>query len=313
MRVLAKAESAYKSCASAKWVWCCAILAITQVAWGTSPESRAPGTRVWIGDHSLHLNCQGSGSPVVVFESGLGGTSLDWSRVQPDVAKFTKACSYDRAGYGYSGAGPRPRNGARIVSELNKLLGYGGAAPPYVLVGHSFGGLSMSLFARSFPQKTVGMVLVDAAHEDQFVRFERAQVRPLLPGNGRFIIGNHLQIPEHLPAQLQFLARQLAAKPAAVASLYSELRHFRTSAAQVRAAHPLPHVPLVVISHRIDESAEVTALDREWLGLQKDLAALSNHGRLVMAQTHEHYIQLRTPDVVVEAIRAVIEETRAPD
>ena len=268
---------------------------------------------MWIGDHSLHIHCQGSGSPVVIFESGLGGTSLDWSRVQPNVAKFTKACSYDRAGYGFSGAGPRPRNSARIVSELNKLLGYGGAAPPYVLVGHSFGGLNVSLFARSFPGKTAGIVLVDAAHEDQFMRFERANVGPVLPKNGRFIIGNHLQVSEHLPGELQLLARQLAAKPSAVASLYSELRHFRTSAAQVRAAHPLPHVPLVVITRKIDSEADLTALDREWLGLQRELAALSSRGRLVMAQTEEHYIQLRTPSVVVDAIRTVIEETRASD
>ena len=306
----------YKSWAvdGAKSLLCAVAVAMTQMAWGLSLESEtAPGTRVWIGDHSLHLHCQGSGSPVVVFESGLGGTALDWSRVQPDVAKFTKACSYDRAGYGFSGPGPRPRNSVRIVRELNKLLGYGGAAPPYVLVGHSFGGLSVSLYARSFPNKTAGMVLVDAAHEEQFRRFERANVGPLLPRSSRFIIGNHLQVSKHLPDHLQILARHLAAQPAAVASLYSELRHFRTSAAQVRAAHPMPHVPLVVITHRIDENADPTALDREWLGLQKDLAALSSRGRLVMAQTDEHYIQLRTPEVVVEAIRAVIEETRASE
>lgn len=293
-------------------LFCCVVLALAQGAWALSPKSEAvPGTRVWIGDHSLHLLCKGSGSPVVIFESGLGGTSLDWSRVQPEVAKFTKACSYDRAGYGFSGPGPRPRDSARIVSELNKLLGYGGAAPPYVLVGHSFGGLNTSLFARSYPDKTAGLVLVDSAHEEQFARFERASVASLLPRGRRFIIANHLQVPEHLPAHLQVLAQRLAAKPAAVASLYSELRHFRASATQVRTAHAMPHVPLVVISHRIDDRAELTALDREWLGLQRDLAARSMHGRLVMAHTDEHYIQLRTPEVVVDAIRSVIADARA--
>lgn len=271
----------------------------------------APGTRIWIGKHSLHLNCQGRGSPAVVFDSGLGGTSLDWALVQPEVAGFTRACTYDRAGYGWSGRGPRPRSSARIVSELNSLLGYGGVAPPYILVGHSFGGLNVRLFAHSHPHKTAGLVLVDSSHEEQFDRFEDANISTVVPRSDRFFIANYYRIPDGLPSELRPIAQAFAVSPRAVESLYSELRHMRVSAAQVRAARSLPDVPIVVVSRGGELTAgDARPIDRLWLELQTDLASRTTHGRLVVAQTGDHYIQLRKPEVVVEAIREVVSAAR---
>ncbi len=271
----------------------------------------APGTRVWIGKHSLHLYCQGSGSPAVIFDSGLGGTSLDWALVQPAVAGFTRACTYDRAGYGWSGRGPRPRSSARIVAELNSLLGYGGVAPPYILVGHSFGGFNMRLFAHSHPHKTAGLVLVDSSHEEQFDRFDDAEIPSVTPRRGAFFIANYYRIPDGLPPELRPIAQSFAVSPRAVESLYSELRHLRASAAQVKAARTLPNVPLVVVSR--GENGPARPIDRLWFELQADLASRSAFGRLVVAQTGDHYVQLRRPDVVVEAIRSVVIAARDGD
>ncbi|HXH24003.1 MAG TPA: alpha/beta fold hydrolase, partial [Vicinamibacterales bacterium] len=106
-----------------------------------------PGELISIGTHRLHLNRQGSGRPVVVFDAALGASSLSWTLVQPEVARLTRTCAYDRAGFGWSEAGPLPRTAGRIADELHALLHAAGEPPPYVLVGHSYGGLVTRIFA----------------------------------------------------------------------------------------------------------------------------------------------------------------------
>src|SRR5437763_9389381 len=130
-----------------------------------------PGKLVDIGGYRLHINCTGTGSPTVILDAGLGGTSLDWSKVQPAVAHFTRVCSYDRAGYGWSDTGPGPRTSQQIVKELHLLLVHAQINGPYVLVGHSVGGLNMRLYAYRYPQEVAGMVLLDSTSEHQFAPF----------------------------------------------------------------------------------------------------------------------------------------------
>ena len=120
-----------------------------------------PGRLVDVGGHRLHLLESGSGDLTIVFEAGLMSTVLSWSNLQRELAQSYRVISYDRAGLGWSDLGPMPRTADRIVDELHTLLQQAGIAPPYVLVGHSFGGLTMPLFAARFPDETAGMVLVD--------------------------------------------------------------------------------------------------------------------------------------------------------
>ena len=126
-----------------------------------------PGHLVDIGGYRLHLWCTGDGAPAVILDTGLGGMSAGWGFVQPDVARFTRVCSYDRAGLGYSDPGPSPRTARRIASELAELLGRGGIGGPVVLVGASSGGFNVRVFASDHPNRVAGLVLVDASHEDQ--------------------------------------------------------------------------------------------------------------------------------------------------
>jgi pimeloyl-ACP methyl ester carboxylesterase len=128
-----------------------------------------PGRLIDVAGFRLHLNAAGAGRPTVVLDAALGGSSISWALVQPAVARFTRVCSYDRAGFGWSDAGPLPRTVGRIVGELRTLLDRAGEPPPYLLVGHSFGGLVMRVFAARHPDDVVGLVLVDSAHPEDWV------------------------------------------------------------------------------------------------------------------------------------------------
>ncbi|MBK6434944.1 MAG: alpha/beta hydrolase [Rhodanobacteraceae bacterium] len=114
----------------------------------------------------LNLYCTGKGSPTVVFDSGVTGETVSWALVQPAVAKRTRACSYDRAGTGYSDPGTRTGTSANIVDDLHRLMKAADIPPPYILVGHSYGGMNVRLYKDYFPSEVVGMVLVDPSHED---------------------------------------------------------------------------------------------------------------------------------------------------
>ena len=114
-----------------------------------------------VGGFRLNFVPAGAGRPVVVFDAALGGSAISWTFVQPEVAKFARACAYDRAGFGWSEAGPMPRTASRIADELAVLMERSGEAPPYVLVGHSFGGFVTRIFAARYPRQTAALVLVD--------------------------------------------------------------------------------------------------------------------------------------------------------
>jgi pimeloyl-ACP methyl ester carboxylesterase len=134
-----------------------------------------PGRLVDIGTHRLHLRCDGEGTPTVVFDAALGASSLSWSLVHPAVARVTRACVYDRAGFGWSDAGPLPRTAGRIADELHELLRRRQVPGPYVLVGHSFGGLVMRLFAARHATDVAGLVLIEPALPEQWAEPGEAQ------------------------------------------------------------------------------------------------------------------------------------------
>lgn len=280
-------------------------------ATGTPP---APGTYIWVGDHRLHLDCEGSGSPTVVFDSGLGGSSLDWTLVQPEVSSFTRACAYDRAGYAWSDPGSLPRDPDHIVADLEQLLGNGSVAAPYVLVGHSLGGLIVQRFARRNPGRIAGLVLVDATHEDQFRRLEEALV-PAGQAHARRLVSAPARYEPHenLPENVRHLAVAFASRAQSIVVATSELSFLRRTAHPATAPGELPDVPLVVISHRLKTPAASPRegrLEDAWMQMQLEMAAGSRHSRHVIAATDDHYVHIREPDTVIEAVREVVERYR---
>ena len=183
---------------------------------------------------------------------------------------------------------------------------------PYVLVGHSFGGFNVRLYSRNNPEQVAGLVLVDSSHEDQFRRFEEAGVGSIAPRHGTFILRNALQVPDALPGDVAHVAQLLAVRRSSMTASRSELLHLRRSAKQLRNASPLPDIPVIVISHRIDETvaSEIEAKRAKiWMDMQSDLARRALHGKHVISATDDHYIQLSQPQLIVDSIRNVIERS----
>ena len=270
-----------------------------------------PGLMVDVGGYKLHILCRGSGpGPSVIMDAGLGGFSMDWWFVQDQLAADHRVCAYDRAGYGWSDPGPAPRVTEQIAVELEALLQGARVPPPYVLVGHSFGGYNVEYFAATHPDQVAGLVLVDASHPDQDQRL------PALPAEAEhygtlITFFDSRAIHAHFPRDTWFGMEALMVSAKAMATQRREFANFAVSADQVKSAGPLPQVPLVVISRgrRVwPETPMGDALERVWAELQAELAASIPGGRQLKAEQSGHLIQLDQPELVAGAVRDVLQQ-----
>ena len=280
----------------------------------------------------LNLDCSGSGGPTVILDSGGGVPAIGWKFVQADVAKFTHVCSYDRAGYGWSGPGPKPRTSLQIVKELHALLAAAGEKPPYVLVGHSIGGYNVRVYAGQYPAEVAGMVLVDASHEDQvqrmppalqaFTQKQLAQIKwqqvlaPVLiySGVARLVVARDTSGP--LPADFRRELHYLQLQPKAFEAAFSETTSFLESAEQVRSAGNLGDRPLVVLTAGKDPDPKLlpkglspkdfSDFREVWVkDLQVREAHLSSRGKQIIVPDSDHMIPFERPDTITAAIREV--------
>jgi pimeloyl-ACP methyl ester carboxylesterase len=264
------------------------------------------------GGRRMYLECRGEGAPTVILEAGAGNDADTWGAVAlgpdaeqtavlPGVAAFTRVCAYDRPGTrldpdrrSRSDPAPMPRGAADMVADLHALLGAAAVPGPYVLAAHSFGGLVARLYAATYPDEVAGLVLVDAAHEDYYDR-----LRALLT-----------------PAQW---AAFTAPPPDLAGDPVVERLDIDASTGAMRqaaAASPLRPLPLVVLTHGRPfdwpPGVPAAAVEALWLPLQEDLAALAPGGRLVVAEESGHFIPGDQPDLVIAAIRQVVEAVRDP-
>lgn len=284
------------------------------------------GRMVDVGGYKLHLYTEGEGEVTVVMDAGAGGIGLHWSLVQPELAKHTRTVVYDRAGMGWSEPSPKPRTAEVMAQELQALLSNAGIHAPYVLVGHSFGGVVSRQFAQQYPDEVVGMVLVDSAHEEQFKRFPKqmtammARMLPMMklmkvlfaagiPALRVSSIALDKRVSQHI-AEFDRAIRATSAK-----HFTAQLREFEVI---VSSQNPPPHklgaIPLLVLSHGIPQpmtnfSNEINAeYEQIWQDLQREQVALSSNSKHVIAERSGHDIQLEQPEIVVEAVREILQQ-----
>jgi pimeloyl-ACP methyl ester carboxylesterase len=279
-----------------------------------------PGQLVDVGGYKMHIDCTGQGSPTVILESGLGDSFFSWQKVQPKIAQFTRVCSYDRAGLGYSDSSPRPRTSNDFAEELHTLLHYAGIPPPYVLVGHSMGGFTVRLYASLYRSEVAGMVLVDSSHPEQQKRLPPAlnDMDATWVREQEFM---EFTMPFGIPRLMGFCGPDAEVR-AAECNFHNaregaaEWKAISESAAQAATAGKIGDMPLTVLSEDPNNSQPdlpddlIKPAGDAWQQMQDELAHLSTRGTHVIAKNSGHFIQFDRPDAVVEAVHKVVNQAR---
>jgi pimeloyl-ACP methyl ester carboxylesterase len=289
------------------------------------------GRHVQVGALKLNIDCSGEGTPAVILDSGMGGPAVEWLKVQPEIARFTRVCSYDRAGHGWSEPGPKPRTSLRIAQELKGLLDAAGEMGPYVMIGHSFGGYNVRMYTSLYPNEVAGVVLVDAEHGDEEPRVEAlyspaVQEKEEKRDQWNTKIGRIIE-----PLRLCFGLDRLEATMKG--RMYQELFYLKprdeeagaaenevdsSSWEQVKSAGNLGDRPLIVLTAGIPYEPD-PLLTREEMAKQNDLwinvlqaeeTRLSTRGKQIVVPDSGHMIPFDRPDVIVSAVREIVEALR---
>jgi pimeloyl-ACP methyl ester carboxylesterase len=286
-----------------------------------------PGRLIGVGGHKMHLDCTGQGAPTVILESGLWDDWVVWYKVQPAISKFTQVCSYDRAGLGFSDPQPDQQPDSRnIADNLHTLLANAGVNPPYVLVGHSLGGIHILVYQNLYPADVVGMVLVDSGHPDQENRVppEMKKIQSRLYFKSKLW---GLVLPLGLtrlmgacgggPPEIRAMQRTVGCRWQTVKAREAEANAISASS-EDRHAGSLGSIPLVVLSRDPEKGAAPGLIPAElsrrfevqWSQMQEELVHLSTNGSRVVATGSTHYVQMDSPDVVIAAIQKLVDADR---
>jgi pimeloyl-ACP methyl ester carboxylesterase len=290
------------------------------------------GRSVDIGGRNLNIFCSGMGAPPVIFESA-GGPGYFWSDIQPEVAKITTACWYDRAGEGWSDPGPFPRTSAAIVADLHELLHRIDISGPYVLVGWSFGGLNVRVYNGLYPTDVAGMVLVDSAHEEEPRRAPKFFLAPTAPKYLRYPLYLVLRaaawtgVVRLLQPQPQFLhdptrkqmIRALRQQPKSVVTDITTGLAVPDSYEQARALARPGDLPLIVLTagepqswSDPEEARQAAVYQQVWIHeIQSQLTRLSTRGRQIVVENSDHGIPEKAPERVTSTIEEVVMTVRA--
>ena len=310
------------------------LIALLSLIYGASATDPQPtGQLISIGNRKLHIHCTGTGSPTVVVENGGAAFSFDWALVQSEVARFTRICTYDRAGYAWSDPGPEFDTFDQATHDLHLLLTNADVRGPYVLVGHSLGGMLIRFYQAKYPNDVVGMVLVDSSHEDslQHVGLKVVRIPELNAKQFQALIdeakANRPKNPEpdlvpttifppydKLPPQYQTLHLWALQKMLPLVKSWGLNLQFDLSRLHemlVASPHPLRNLPLAVLTATNFDVVQASGTTveqarQDHLRLQGELTKLSTNSRQIMVSSSGHEIYIYKPEVVVHSIAAVI-------
>ena len=307
------------------------------VGWAVPVDPQPVGELISIGSRKLHIRCTGIGSPTVIVENGGAAFSFDWALVQGEVARFTRICTYDRAGYAWSDPGPEFDTFDQASDDLHQLLANVGVEGPYVLVGHSLGGMLVRYYQAKHPSDVVGVVLVDSSHEDSFqpVGLKIVRIPELSAKQYQDLIdeakAHRPKNPEpdpvpttifppydKLPTPLQALHLWALKKVLPLVKTWGLNLQFdlsRLHQMRIQTPHPLGNLPLVVLTASTFDVVEAPGMTsdearQDHLRLQNDLAQLSTNSRQIMVSSSGHSIYLDQPQVVIRSIAAVVNSAK---
>ncbi|HNB53438.1 MAG TPA: alpha/beta hydrolase [Anaerolineales bacterium] len=273
-----------------------------------------PGQLVDVGGYRLHIHCTGTGGPTVVIEAGLGDWSTGWGFVQPEVAKTTRVCTYDRAGSGWSDQGPLPRDAAQFARELHTLLHNAEVPGPYVLVGHSLGGLGVRVFVHEYASEVAGVVLIDSMTPQQFTPSKMETPAktgtPSKPFSmpallARFgivrLLAHPLGImPTGTPDEEAYFSRLVRVQN--VRAFTNESLGMPAAGAEATAVTTFGDLPLIVLTAKLNPI-------KGWQEWQAELLQLSSHSEQLFAES-DHSIHFEKPEAAVTAILKMVDLVR---
>lgn len=275
-----------------------------------------PGQLVDVGGYRLHINCTGTGSPTVVIDAGLGDWSTSWGGyVQPEVAKTTRVCTYDRAGMGWSESGPLPRDAAQFARELHTLLQNAQVPGPYVMVGHSLGGLPVRVFVNEYASEIAGVVLIESMTPGQFAQSQlvaqpqidsRSQPFSVQAVLARFGVARLLVklpgIAPSIPANEEaYYTRYI--RPQSLQATTNESQGMPAAGTQAAAVKSFGDLPLIVLTAKLNSSSD-------WLERQAELLQLSSNSQQLFAENSGHNIQAEEPAAAIAAIIQMVQQVR---
>jgi len=276
-----------------------------------------PGRLYRVDGFNMHLYCTGSGAPTVILESGVGDDSLKWGKVQPELSKVTRVCSYDRAGLGWSDPQPGIRDSNSIADQLHGLLAAAGIGGPHVLMGHSIAGLHMRAYVSKYPQTVAGLVLVDVGTPSQIQQMHQATeqfihqlvwIKPLmLLGGGRLAGLCGATPPPGMEAYAGWYRADNYCNPMYPAIYGRELEGFGQSAREVSRTGLFGDLPILIFSRDPDVKSPVVSGGADF---QAELKKLSSRSRRIIARGSTHYIQLDRADLLNLEVPIFIRQVR---
>jgi pimeloyl-ACP methyl ester carboxylesterase len=321
----------------------CAVLVLS-AGWAAASEFAVPHQLVDVGGgRKMNLYCSGKGPVTVVFDSPSGDAGWSWSKVQPDVAKHTRACVYDRAGFGFSDLAKRPNTSENAVEDLHKLLAAAGEKAPYILVGNSLGGANVQVYAYRYPKEVSGLVLVEAEHEDETARVDKASggkmkafykmigeenkkclaaaEKGFKPGSEEqaICVGSADDMAKVFGPKLGAAIVASRAKASFWRANTDEYAAIDTSDAQLRKLRrPFGDLPIVVLTRGVSpyripdqpQSATNKAIEDANFAVQKEYLKLTTRGTQRVVAGAGHVIQAEQPQAVVDAVLEVLKQVQ---
>ena len=263
-----------------------------------------PGVLVSVGSHRLHSHCFGNGDVTVLFEPGLGGSALEWLPIAEMVQSNVTSCLYDRAGYAWSDPGSNPRHIVPIAEEARKMLGLLKVDSKVILIGHSYGGLIMRQLASIMPNNIIGLVLVDASHEDQFTRLAGESSVSMLPTSEHFVVSAP-ELPTGLRSDISRKIMAFSRMRKTYAALHAEIASFRSSCDYIKQTRKIFNFPVVVVSRGLDPYSDADKSgnkNRIWQDMQAEFLTLSENSTQVVAQNSGHHVHIDQPELIQDAI-----------